>query len=161
MMRAAAHRRLLAASALVALAAPPLAAEPVPVNRQANHPNGSGIVVRAIEVGDDTTRVDVTATTASEDVYLNWNQSMKLVDDQGTAYRLVPPPDNQQLQMPVNSRLTGEMIFAGRINPAARRVLLTTNEGVGGSASSTSRDAVSGLIPTCREWTEMLLATRA
>ena len=72
----------------------------MPVDRQANHPNGSGIVVRAVEVGDDTVRVDITATTAGEDVYLNWNESMRLVDDQGAVYRLVPPPDNTRLQMP-------------------------------------------------------------
>lgn len=139
------HRRCLPAAAsaalLMALAAGPLAAEPVPVDKQANHPNGSGLVVRAIELGDDTTRVDVTATTAGEDVYLNWNGSMKLVDDQGASYRVVPPPDNVNLQVPVNSRLTGELIFAGRINPAAKRVLLSTNEGVGGSASSASTDS--------------------
>jgi hypothetical protein len=139
----AAAQLLLAASALVALAAPPVAAEPVRVDWRANHPNGRGFVVRSVDVGEDTTRVDITATTAGEDVYLNWNGSMKLVDDQGAAYRVVPPLDNQQLQVPVNSRLTGEMIFAGRINPAAKRVLLTTIEGVGGAPTTGSPTARS------------------
>lgn len=111
-------------------------AEVTPLDLQTNHPNGSILIVRGIEVGSDAIRLDVTVTTADREIRLANNNAMILVDDQSGVYRLIPPPDNQELTVPANSRLTGELYFSGRLAPAAQRLVLTTNDGVGGSADN-------------------------
>ena len=118
--------------AFVALLATTAAAAPTPLDLQVNHANGSVLVVRGIEIGPDTIRLDITLTTADRPVHLNHSASMVLIDDRGARYQLVPPPDNAGVDVPENSRMRGEMIFSGRLQPGTRRLVLSTNEGVGG-----------------------------
>jgi hypothetical protein len=103
---------------------------------QSDHPNGSIPVIRGLERGPDSTRLHTLVTTADRAVELNRNGFMVLIDNAGQRYRLVPPPDNESVEVPPNSRLTGEMVFSGRVDPAAERVTLSTNDGSGGSASN-------------------------
>lgn len=111
-------------------------AEPIMLDVQANHPNGSVMIVRSIEPGPDSTKVEIVVTTAGKEVQLNRNNSMILVGNTGARHLLIPPADNDVLEVPPNSRLSGEMVFSGRLDPAAERVLLTTNDGVGGSSDN-------------------------
>lgn len=61
---------------------------------------------------------------------------MVLSDSSGARHLLVPPADDEEIVIPPNSRLTGEMVFSGRLGPAAERVVLSTNDGVDGSTSN-------------------------
>jgi hypothetical protein len=61
---------------------------------------------------------------------------VQLVDGAGAHHLLVPPPDNEEVIIPPNSRLSGTMVFSGRLDPSAERVMLSTNDGVGGSSDN-------------------------
>jgi hypothetical protein len=124
-------RLILATMSLVLAGMAPLAAEPITVDLQGNHPNGAVLIVKSIDRGEDATRVNVTLTTADRGVLLNRNGSMVLTDSAGSEYRLVPPADNESLEVPANSRMTGELVFSGRVRPDAERLVLSTNEGSG------------------------------
>lgn len=119
---------VLAGTTGIADAAPPAA-----LDLQANHANGSVLIVRSVDPDEDSTTVGVVVTTAGKSVQLNRSNSMVLVDGAGGRYRLVPPPDNETVEIPPNSRMTGEMVFSGRVDPSSPRLLLSTNEDVGGS----------------------------
>jgi hypothetical protein len=112
------------------------AAEPITLDRQAIHSNGTVLIVRSVEPLEDSTRVAITVTTADREVALNRNNSMALVDTKGAEYRLVPPADNESVAIPANSRMKGEMVFSGRLDPKLDRVVLVTNQGNGGSSDN-------------------------
>lgn len=129
-------RLIASAASLLVLGLAPATAEPIPVDRQGNHPNGTVLIVRSIEPGEDSTKLDVVVTTADREVALNRSNSMVLTDSAGAQYRLIPPAENENLEIPANSRMTGELVFSGRIRPDAERVVLSTNDGIGGSSDN-------------------------
>lgn len=129
-------RRLIGA----ALAALPLAcAMPVPagaadqaVERRAEHPDGASIHITGIGVREDSIVLTAELANAGDrDIRLNRAHSFVLNDGARGSYRLNPPPDNGEMRVPAHARLPAELVFIGSLNAAARRLLLSTNEGVG------------------------------
>lgn len=129
-------REIVAALTMTMVAAAAVGAEPIVLDLQANHPNGSVLIVKSMERGPDSTTLEIVVTSADREIELNRGDSMVLIDSSGARHLLVPPADNEEIVIPPNSRLTGEMVFSGRLDPAAERVVLSTNDGVGGSATS-------------------------
>jgi hypothetical protein len=129
--------RLISGAALPLLVGlAPAMAEPITVDRQANHPNGTVLIVRSVDSGEDATRLSVIVTTADREVALNRSNSMVLTDGAGAQYHLIPPAENDSVEIPAYSRMTGELVFSGRIRPDAERVVLSTNDGIGGSTDN-------------------------
>ena len=106
---------------------------------QETHPNGTQLIVSAVRFGDTGTSVDMTVINGSEyDISLNRNGgNMMLVDDLENEYPVVPPPDNDDLEVAEGEQLEGSFNFSGRVNPEATSLTLVTSD-VGGSQSSKS-----------------------
>jgi hypothetical protein len=114
------------------------------------HPGGLSVALRAIEVdaaGD--LLLDIEAVSTQMDVQLNGFTTF-LIDDRtdqeqlvfGDWYELVPPDDDPRLRLAVDERLTGTLVFAGPVDPQARRVTLAIN-----SDTQTIYEVDDGLVP--------------
>jgi outer membrane protein OmpA-like peptidoglycan-associated protein len=125
-------RAICIALALVCAPAVPARAADRAVDRHAEHPDGVSLHVTGVASRDDSIVVSVEIANAGDrDIRLNRQHSFALSDGAHGAYRLNPPPDNPELRVPAHSRVAGELVFVGPLDPAARRLSLSTNEGVG------------------------------
>jgi hypothetical protein len=112
-------------------------AEAARLDIQANHPNGSTLVVTGLAAAEDSIALDLVATNGGRgDVRLNGGRGLVLVDEAGGVHALVPPKSNPELVVPPGRRLDAALVFAGRPTPGARHLRLVTNEQAGGSADS-------------------------
>lgn len=112
-------------------------AETARLDIQANHPNGSTLVVTGLAATEDSIALDLVATNGGRgDVRLNGGRGLVLVDEAGGVHALVPPKSNPELVVPPGRRLDAALVFAGRPTPGARHLRLVTNEQAGGSADS-------------------------
>jgi len=91
---------------------------------------GLEITVTALSLRSDVTvaSIDIQNRGAAE-LALNGPAALSLRDDLGHSYRLNPPPANPRLLVPAQGRMTGEWVFMGRLDPAAKALTLTGQAG--------------------------------
>jgi outer membrane protein OmpA-like peptidoglycan-associated protein len=112
------------------LAAKPV--EPVPIGRRITHPGGAAIVFNSIAFSDDSIVVSATLSNpTSREISLNRGRSLVLDDGAHGVYRLNPPLDNPELQVPPHMQATAALVFVGRLAPSARQLTLSANAGIG------------------------------
>ncbi|WP_420454296.1 hypothetical protein [Rubrivirga sp.] len=115
---------------------------------QENHDNGSQIIISAVRFDDTQTTVDATVVNGHDDaIKLNTSDDMKLVDNLGNEYLLVPPGGNDEVEVAAGEQLQGSFNFAGRMNPEATSVTLLTNPDFGSGAEYTERPEYRIEIP--------------
>lgn len=100
---------------------------------QANHANGTSVVVEEVRFDTLTTAVVVRAVNGRDGpITLSpRNDAAFLLDDRGTRYPLVPPASDPTLRVASGQALTGTLRFAGRPTPEAQTLTLHLNEEYG------------------------------
>ena len=124
----------------------PIAASPVatataiPLDLQANHPNGTVLQVKEISFSPDHISLKLAITNGHDNaIQLNRNNSeMILVDNLGNQYRLAAPPQNPKIEIAQGQTLSGTFVFLGRLAPTATSLSLVTNHQYGGDQDFTN-----------------------
>jgi hypothetical protein len=104
----------------------------IPASVQATAEIGVVVRVKEIVVGEDVTRVTVSASYSGRfDVLrLAWAHSPTYLEDaDGQRFPLQRPDDNPWLDIENNKTMQGELVFIGRISAQSRQVRLVFNEG--------------------------------
>jgi len=115
----------------------PVAAAGETSGRQANHPDGAALRVRNVAANPTGFVVSLTATNGNErEIRLNQHDSLVLTDPHGAAAPAQPPADNRQLAVPPGARLDAELIFPRTGAGQAARLILSANDGAGGTADN-------------------------
>ena len=114
----------------------------IPLTIQETHPNGTQLQISAVRYDDAGTAIDlVVVNNYDQRVELN-GRNMMLVDDLGNEYAVVPPADNEDVEVLAGDRLEGTFNFGGRVAPEANSLTLVTNESLGSETSTTSNHPV-------------------
>ncbi len=115
---------VLAATAATATAL----ADPMPVERRIEQPNGASLIVRTVDFRADSIVLSVAIANAGDRaISLNRGRSLVLDDDAQGVHYLNPPPDNPELTVPPRSQLNGELVFIGPPAPSVRRLSLAND----------------------------------
>ncbi|MDE5414283.1 hypothetical protein [Alkalihalobacterium chitinilyticum] len=102
----------------------------IEVDQQLIHNNGTVLTIESVHLGEEFITIDIQAINgASNNVFLSWGgkNSMILQDDTGVTYPFLPPERNHNLEIKIGERLSGSLIFVGRINGEATSLHLKTN----------------------------------
>ncbi|WP_413381989.1 hypothetical protein [Alkalihalobacillus sp. 1P02AB] len=110
------------------------------VGLQQSHPNGVNLTVETIHFDEEFITIDVTSINghnyASDLSNLN-RKGITLTDDTGFHYHFLPPEDNEKLTIEPDERLSGSLIFIGKLQEDAQSLTLTFNELAKGFEDST------------------------
>lgn len=114
------------------------------VQKSKTHPNGMTILVDTVNFLPSSIVIAVEIfNPAVERRRLNPFGSLLLTDDRGRSYPFLPPPDNPDMQIQPQSRVTGRLVFLGVVDWRARFLRLSINHPLG---SSTDRMTATPLF---------------
>ncbi|WP_216827371.1 hypothetical protein [Alkalihalobacterium elongatum] len=102
----------------------------IEIDEQFIHNNGTVLTIESIHLGEEFITIDIQAINgANNNVYLSWGGKNALVlqDDTGVTYPFLPPEDNYNLEIKIGERLSGSLIFGGRIKEQATSLKLIIN----------------------------------
>ncbi|MFC0300746.1 hypothetical protein ACFFIS_07925 [Virgibacillus soli] len=102
------------------------------VGVQQSHENGTVVTVDSISFDEEYVIVHITAINGKDSyIKLTYNiwDGAKLVDDTGFEYHYLAPEDNRDLRIESGERLTGSLVFIGRLQDEAKSLNLTFNPG--------------------------------
>lgn len=104
--------------------------EKMEVNEQISHVNGTVLKLESISFDDEFITVNFTAINGSiGTIGLAWDgrQGVILEDDTGHTYPFLPPEDNETLEIEEGERLSGSLIFIGKLREDATSLHLIFN----------------------------------
>lgn len=102
--------------------------EPLTLDDGINHPNGAQVVIEEVRFEEQTVVAKVTVSNGHwSPIFLNWSDTY-LADDVDNRYPLLPPDDNPDLQVDDGAGLDGDLVFVGRIDPAATAISVQFND---------------------------------
>lgn len=127
---------------------PPQVGQPflvtIRVQESKTHPNGMTILVDTVSFLPSSIVIAVEIfNPAIERRRLNPFGSLQLTDDRGRSYLFLPPPDNPDMLIEPQSRVTGRLVFLGGVDWQARFLRLSINHPLG---SSTDRMTATPLF---------------
>src|SRR5260370_21564517 len=124
--------RGIAAWLIIAVASGAAFAKPLSVERRIVHPDGVSLRLETIEFYDASIVLSAMIVNPSErEIRLNRARSFVLDDGAHGVYHLSPPADNPELRIPPRTQVSGDLIFIGPLASAARRLTLSTTQGIG------------------------------
>ena len=122
------------AAPVAAAAVPAAAAAPrqVPLQVQGTAGPGLSVRVKSVDMGDDATRVAVSASYSSRISSYTKLASMDtfLEDEAGNRFMLKRPADNPDLKIVSGDTMEGTLVFLGAIAPGTKQVTLVFNQGM-------------------------------
>ena len=101
---------------------------------QANHASGTTLRLTSVAFGDDVTEVGVEVVNGSGNGIdiSGTSDRVRLADETGRTYPLVPPAANPDLDVPDGQALRGTLRFAGRVPGSVQQLTFQTNPDYGG-----------------------------
>ena len=125
---------------------------PDPIALDASGRTGAGFVVELFDlvVTGSTIEIDVRVTNEQQedaelDARYGGNRTI-LEDDLGNTYTIVPPEDDERLEVPAGTVLEGTLAFAGPLDPAAASLRLAVNPGLFSGPRTGSNDTPAPLV---------------
>ena len=119
-----------------------------------SHPNGTVLRVNGVAFNSDTIAVQMAITNSHHnkiklnELWATTESTMILEDNLGNAYRVTPPPGNQEIEVEPGTTARGEFIFFGKVGPSTNVLTLTTNSIAGLPHNSiTHKPKISVKIP--------------
>jgi len=107
-------------------------ADGITVPGRLTHPDGSSILIEAIQARDDSIVLAVTiANPSPRDIVLNARRSFVLKDGARGVHYLNPPSDNPELRIAAGSQVRGQLVFVGPPDPGGRQLVISVNDGIG------------------------------
>ena len=103
------------------------------LNLEKSHPNGTVLRVDGVAFNSDTIAVQMAVTNSHHgkiklnELWATRESTMILEDNLGNAYRVTPPPENQEIEVEPGTTAQGEFIFLGKVGPSINTLTLTTN----------------------------------
>ena len=103
------------------------------LNLEERHPNGTVLRVHGVAFNSDTIAVQMAVTNSHHnkiklnELWATTESTMILEDNLGNAYRVTPPPGNQEIEVDPGTTARGEFIFSGKVGPSTNSLTLTTN----------------------------------
>ena len=106
--------------------------KPMPLTLQGSHPGGMVLQLTSIQAKPTETVIGVTAINGDTDeqklnAFPN-NRNAFLIASNGERFYLSPPPGNPEMAIAPGQRMTGELVFLGRL-PQGQTATLVLNEG--------------------------------
>lgn len=128
---------------------PPVGGDLNPITQtdQLTHPNGANVTMRGITFTETGTVVSLLAENDARTVSIRLALAGKsfLLDDLGNEYAILPPDDNQSLEIPGQAGLDADLSFPGAINLDATTIEVVFNDG-----EDEERDPASSGFPEVR-----------
>ncbi|QPC42049.1 hypothetical protein HW532_04590 [Kaustia mangrovi] len=133
----------------IAMLAAPAVAEPVDMDLDMRHGNGTHVFLRSLDWSDTELRIGIRVINSNEkDVMLNYVDSTYVLTADGDPLVLVPPESDESLSVAGRSTVEGNLVFMGKVPTSGEMSLILNDKGDGGDNEVTNRPRFEFVLPS-------------